>query len=162
MTTDKATASVKTSDFILSSDPNRAMQEMMETIDALRAIYVEENKALSAADARAFMAVQDNKITAARKYQSGASQLLERREEIGKKLDPRLRQALYKKQKDFDAISRENIDKLERMRKGTERLGRRIQQAVCDTARKDTHFYSARGNLEPSDRRVSVSLNESA
>ncbi len=164
MTTDKAMTggNAKKGDFILSSDPNRAMQEMMQAIDALRAVYVEENAALGRADGRAFMAVQEKKILVARQYQRGAAQILERKEDIAKKLDPRLRHALQKKEQEFAVVSRQNLENLDRMRRGTQRLSERIVQATRDMVRKDTHCYGARGHLEPNERAVSVRLNESA
>ncbi|HPF79224.1 MAG TPA: hypothetical protein PLF01_08045, partial [Alphaproteobacteria bacterium] len=48
--------------YVLSTDPNKAMQEMMLTIDRLRASLIEETAALKDADTKTFLSLQDKKL----------------------------------------------------------------------------------------------------
>ena len=54
--------------FMLSKDPGRAMQEMMDTINDLKTVYLEENEALMESDLRTFLKLQERKVNAAEKY----------------------------------------------------------------------------------------------
>lgn len=164
MATDKAITTMERSapPFILSADPARAMKEMMDAIDALRTVYLEENAALEQADTSRFLALQDRKITVARNYQSGASQMIDRREELRAKIGPDIRRQLQAKQEEFSVVSRLNMESLERMKNCTRRLGDRLMTAARDTARLDSHRYGNRGRMEMNERRVSIGLNESA
>jgi hypothetical protein len=148
--------------FTLSADPNRAVQEMIAAIDALQVIYVAENEALRSADTKKFLSIQDRKLAAARDYQSGATQLMERKDQIKSKIDPRLSQALKARQNEFTAIGQENLENLERMRRCTKRLSERLMQAARDTVVKNSHAYGKRGRMQQAGRRVSMGLNESA
>ena len=49
----------------LSPNPEKAIQEMMSTIDALRGVYIEETDALEKADTNAFLNLQDKKLKTA-------------------------------------------------------------------------------------------------
>ena len=89
-------------ELVLSRNPDRAMQEMMQVIDNLRAVYVEENEALLKADTSRFLALQDKKLRAARDYKAGAEQILERKKEFAK-ISPALRQKLLAKHEGFSA-----------------------------------------------------------
>src|SRR5690606_29276359 len=96
---------------VLARDPNRAMQQMMETIDSLRNVYIEENAALAVADTDTFLRLQDRKIAAARNYQSGAEQLLKRRDDL-KHIDVALKEQLREKQEEFSGLMAENLKSL--------------------------------------------------
>ena len=50
----------------LSRNPNKAMQEMMFTIDRLRSSLIEETAALKDTDTQTFMSLQDKKLDVAR------------------------------------------------------------------------------------------------
>ena len=164
MTTDNAlnTGNLETaSSFVLSRNPDRAMQEMMETIDTLRAIYVEENDALLAADTSRFLSLQQKKLEAARDYKAGAEQIMQRKAEF-KNANPALRRKFETKYNEFSRLSTVNLDALARMRRVVQRLGDRIMSAAREAAQKDTPNYGATGNLNKNERRVSLGLNESA
>lgn len=147
--------------FALSVDPQKAMQEMMATIDALRAIYIEENAALEKSDTRGFMELQERKIDTARQYQSRIAQILERKDEI-RAADPALRQSLAAKQDEFTAIAAENIRSLDRVQRGVKRLGDRIMNAARDAAQKDVVNYGKKGVLNKYKGPVSIGVSESA
>lgn len=148
--------------FMLSANPKQAIQDMMDTIDALRALYVEENDALDQADTKTFLSLQDRKIILARHYQDGAQQIVARRAELEDHITVDFRNSLHKKQEEFSEITSHNLIALERMRKSTQRLGNRIIQAARDAVRMEAPAYSARGQLESGERPVSIGLNESA
>jgi hypothetical protein len=146
----------------LSADPNKAVMEVIDMIENLRRIYIAETAVLAAADTKGFMDIQEKKLKAARLYQNSALILLDRKNELKNKVDPRLTQALAKKQEEFAAVSRDNVNHLERMRACSKRLSDRIMQSARDAVRGNAHCYGARGHLEQNERRVSLSLNESA
>lgn len=147
--------------FILSKDPNRAMQEMMDTIDALHAVFEEETNALIKADTRRFMDLQQRKISVTRQYQHGTEQFLSRKDEM-KKAAPEKQRALKEKYLSFSDITQKNMHQLERMRGGINRLHDHIMKAARDNAGREGVNYSARGKLNAHSRRLSMGLNESA
>src|SRR5690606_26183960 len=145
---------------VLSRNPDKAMQEMMEVIDNLRAVYVEENEALLKADTSKFLTLQDEKLRAARDYKAGAEQLIERKAEF-KNASPALRKKLADKHEEFTELTPTNLDALNLMRKSVQRLGDRIMHIARETVQTDAPNYSATGNLGGNERRVSIGLNES-
>lgn len=147
--------------FVLSGDPNRAMQQMMDTIDRMRGIYLEENAALATADTQKFLGMQEDKIAAVRRYQEGAAQILERRDEL-KHIDSALRQQLADRQEEFAGIMAENLKSLDRMRRSVQRLNDRIMNSAREAAQTRHVNYSAKGRLNRNERPVSIGLNESA
>jgi hypothetical protein len=147
--------------FVLSSDPNKAMQQMMETIDSLRAVYIEENSALQSADTKKFLGLQDKKIAAARNYQYGAEQMVGRKDEL-QHIDNALKQALMQKQEEFAGIMAENLKGLDRIRKGVQRLNDRIMTSAREAAQTKNVNYSNKGKLNKNERPVSIGVSESA
>ena len=148
-------------EFTLSANPEKAMQEMMEAINSLKNIYVEETDALLQIDTMKFLQLQDKKITAARDYQSGVSQIMKRSDEF-KGSPASMREEFKKKQDEFSVLAGANLEALDRMHKTVRRLGDRIMQAARETAEKRSPNYSAKGNMSKSKRSVSIGINESA
>ncbi len=146
---------------VLSGDPNKAMQQMMETIDRLREVYVEENEVLEASDTKGFLRLQDKKIAAARNYQAGAEQISERKGDL-QHIDDALKQQLVSKQEEFAGIIAENLKNLDRIRKGVQRLNDRIMTSAREAAQTKNVNYSAKGKLNKNERPVSIGLSESA
>ena len=145
----------------LSRDPRKAMQEMMDIIDGLRGVLEEENQALKDADTKRFMAVQDKKIDAARQYQNGVEQMIERKEDM-QKAPASLKVQLEKMRADFLALADENLHAIERMHKAMGRLSDRIMSTAKDEAAQTNKFsYGAHGKLEGSGK-ASIGVNESA
>ncbi len=146
----------------LSADPKRAMQDMMETIDALRNVYVAETTALQTADTAAFFSLQDQKIEAAQNYHSGISEFLSRKDEI-MTVHPDLKSLIRRKQEEFSEIARENLDALDRMRRTVDRMGNRIMKAARDTAAREGVTYGNSGSMNSyRNKPVTMGLNESA
>lgn len=162
MATDKTIHDDQTAKaFILSGDPNKAMQQMMDTIDSLREVYREENDALSHSDTKRFLSLQDRKIEIARNYQDGAQQLLERKSDL-KKINLDLKDKLVDMQSEFSGLMSENLKQLDRMRRGVNRLNDKIMTSARESARTKNVNYSQGGNLNLNERSVSIGLNESA
>lgn len=162
LNTEKLQSAAATEAFVLSQDPRKAMQEMMQTIDALRVVYVQETAALKNADTNAFLNLQDQKIKTAQDYHAGISQMFGRKDEI-MMVHPELKSLLRKKQEEFSAVAKENLDAIERMRRTVDRLGSRIMQAARDAAARESVNYSAKGSLNAyRNKPVTMGLNESA
>ncbi len=157
-------ATVQREEFVLSPKPKKAMQEMMETIDQLRAVYIRETEALTNSDAKSFMALQDEKLASARKYQSGISQILQRKDEM-KQVDPELRTRLEQMQGDFSELAKENMEALERMNRCMTQLGNTLQKAAAENARKSRTFaYTSNGvvNADEAKSITTGSISETA
>ncbi len=147
----------------LSGDPNTAMQEMMNSIDALRRVYVRETEALQVSDVQAFLAIQEQKIAAARACEAGAEEIIARKEEM-KNANPLLKRRLEDLQKEFAELSEKNLDAVSRMQRVTERVGNVIRRAAKDAVDKQRAFsYGETGALSGSSKRsISTGLSETA
>ncbi len=149
---------------LLSRDPNRAMQDMMDTIDSLRVVYEQETEALLNADTKGFLAVQDEKFRRAKAYQTGVEELLARKDEM-KDVNIELKKKLEKMQKDFSELSRSNMIALERMQRTMERLNGTIRSAVKEAVKQERGVsYNQIGRLDDGGQRKSISgsLSETA
>jgi hypothetical protein len=146
-----------------SKEPNKAMQEMMETIDSLRGIYTKENEALSAADTKAFLELQEKKLEVARDYQSGIETMLTRKDQM-KTVNPLLKKRLVESQKNFSDLTTKNMELLKRMQKSTHRLGEVIMNAAKDAAKSQrSHVYGETGTIRGAEKKsVSMGLSETA
>lgn len=145
----------------LHRDPNRAMQEMMVTIDALRGTLIEETNALKEADTQAFLVIQEHKLEVAQEYISGMSQLLARKDEL-KNADAALKTKMEKMREEFSDTVFENHASLGRMKKGMKRLGERIMEKTREAAKKEEELiYGATGRMY-SGIRASVGVSETA
>ncbi len=147
----------------LSHNSAKAMQEMMSTIDALRTIYVRETEALDGADTKTFLSMQDEKLEAARNYQSRIQQMLARKAEM-RKADPTLRRRLQEMQSDFSQLAKKNAEALKRMDRCVERLGNTIRRAAKEEAKRQRSFsYDATGSMRHAERKaISTGLSETA
>lgn len=148
----------------LSANPKRAMQDMMDTIDALRTVYERETEALKKSDIKTFMSLQDTKIETARNYQSGIEQILARKEEMAN-VDPDVRQKLQAMQKDFSDLAGRNMKALERMQNAMERFGGTLREAAKDAVKQERATNYTRGGKMAVDeaKRISTgSISETA
>ncbi len=148
---------------VFSKNPNAAIQEMMGTIDSLRNIYKRETDALEAADMKTFLEMQSEKLKAARAYQEGIEQILDRKDEM-KTVNPLLKKRLEDMQRDFTDLSVKNMDALKRMGRVTDRLGNTIRVAAKNAAVKSRSFsYGENGTLKSSEKKsVSMGVSETA
>lgn len=148
---------------LLSNDPSKAMQEMMETIDTLRNIYVRETGALVAANTQAFLDLQQEKLNAARNYQRSIEEIISRKDEM-KVVNPLIKKRLGDMQQQFSVLARENMEALARMRRCVSQLGETISNAARKTAKKQgVYSYGENGHLQTSNRKsVSMGISETA
>lgn len=144
-------------------NPNAVMNDIMQTIDRLRDVYVRETEALESANAPAFMDLQDEKVTQARAYQSSMEQILRRKEEM-RLADPTLKQKLLAMQADFAQLSEKNLKALEKMKNASVRLGNAIRSSVKENARKEYILgYGETGALNSDKNKpISTGLSETA
>ena len=156
-------SAAKASTFKLSSNPKKAMQEMMETIDELRFVYEQETSALMDSDAKRFLSLQDNKLQTARNYQRGIEQMLARKDEM-KNADPALRTKLKDMQADFSNLARKNMVALERMQKAMDRFGGTLQEAAREAVKKDrATSYTSSGAMAIDElKQISTGISETA
>ncbi|MFP4312696.1 MAG: flagellar protein FlgN [Alphaproteobacteria bacterium] len=148
----------------LPSNPRRALQEMMETIDNLRTVYEQETDALSRSDVKTFMELQDRKIESARIYQDNVAQLLARKDDM-KNLEPAAREKLEKMQKEFSELAARNMKALEKMQKTMDRFSGTLRDAARDAVKKDrSHNYTAHGrmDLDNAKRLTTGTISETA
>ncbi len=147
----------------LSADPNRAMQEMMQTIDSVRMIVMKETESLETANTKAFLELQQQKLEIARKYQSGVETMLERENEM-KNANPLLKKRLMEMQMEFSALTSRNLDALKRMQRSTERLGEVVMNAAKTAAKSQRAVaYGETGIITASERKaVSMGVSETA
>lgn len=147
----------------LSKNPEKAIQEMMSTIDDLRSVYKTETEALLVADTQTFLDIQAEKLKAAQRYQCSVEEMLTRKDEM-QGINPLTKKRLEDMQKDFFALSKKNMEALQRMQRTTERLGLTIRKAAKNAAQKQRAFsYGETGALKGDDGKlVSTGISETA
>jgi len=148
---------------ILSASPEKALKEVIATIEDLRSLYIAENLALEAADTNAFMGLQDKKLETAKLYQSGIEQIMARKDEM-KRVDPALKRKLTRMQEDFHDITSKNKTSIKRMQRTMDRLSNTIRNAAKDAVnRQQATSYGECGRLHMTDKRmVSTGITETA
>ena len=147
----------------MSLSPEAAMQEMMVTIDQIRDVYTRETEALDATNTHAFLEMQQEKLQAARKYQLGIEDIMRRRDEF-KNISPLTKKRLADMQAEFAAITRKNMEALDRMQRCVHRMGETISAAAREAAAKHTTFsygQSGRANVNVKQA-VSMGISETA
>ncbi len=149
--------------FMLSRDPNKAMEETIRTIENLQDVYERETKSLLASDTRSFLAIQDEKLAAARQYQSSVEEIIKRKEEM-RDVPAAMKQQLRKMQEDFTSMAHTNLDSLSRMQRTVGRLGNTIRRAAQDVAReKRTYSYGDTGEIDNNHKKsISMGVIETA
>ncbi len=157
------TSTSKTGKNIFSADPNKAMQEMMDTIDRMRGVYERETSALESLDTKEFLSLQDEKLQTTNDYKSGIEEIMRRKGSI-KAADPALKKELERMQVDFSELSAKNLTALKRMQRTMERLGNTVQKAAKESVNKHRAFsYGESGQLQKNERKsVSIGVSETA
>lgn len=141
---------------ILSANPAKAVEDMMSVISVLGNVYARETTALEKSDTESFLSLQEEKFNAARLYEAGIAELLERKAEI-KTIDARSKQRLERMQQDFSALAKKNLEALSRMQRSVEKLGNTIRSAAKEAARKDRTFSYGQNGLVDIDENKPVS-----
>ncbi|MGH1455687.1 MAG: hypothetical protein ACRBDI_02810 [Alphaproteobacteria bacterium] len=142
---------------LLSKNTNMALKEVMKSIKTLEGVYEKENNALKSMNTKGFVALQDDKLDAARHYQNIMGQMLSRKDEIAQ-ADPKLKERMKDAYAEFKSISRENMASIERMQRCTERLGDTIRNAAIRSAQTQrSYIYGENGALSNSTQNKAVS-----
>lgn len=143
-----------------SAAVNNALRELIVTVTALRDVLLKENDALDHSNTRAFLAMQDEKVTVARRYEALMTELLSR-EDI-KSADPALKQQLLSIESGFTAVMKENLTKLDRMKGATEKLGERIMKSARKSAESMTQFAYGSGGTMQRGTKATIGVSEQA
>jgi hypothetical protein len=140
-----------------------ALRDMIAAVESLKSVYVRENAALESADTNIFMALQQEKLNAAQKYQSMARELMNRKDEM-KSASLVLKQRLLEIERDFAGYAEKNLDFIARMQRSTERLGGMIMDAAKEALKKTRAVaYGDNGIMRSDERRiVSTGMIETA
>jgi hypothetical protein len=149
--------------FTLPAEPDRALEQMILTIQHLRDVYVRETEALESADNKTFLALQEEKYTAAQNYQDGIEQIMARKDEM-RTASAILKSSLLKLQQEFSSLFERNLEALERMNKTALRIGEKIRSAAMAEANKHrTLSYGETGHVTHDGKKmVSAGLIETA
>ncbi len=126
---------------------DQLIKDLIVTVAALRDVLTKENEALSHGRSQAFIALQDEKVAAARRYETLLTSLLSRNDLNN--ASPRLKQQLLSLEGDFTAVMKENMTRLERMKNATEKLGEWIMKSARKSAENMTQFaYGSAGTMQ--------------
>lgn len=148
-------------EFTLSKNTDRALAEIIGTINELRKVYEDENTALQACDTKRFLSLNARKLQAVSDYKACVRQVVQRRAEFSR-VHPEIRTRLLALETDFTELATRNLELLSRLNKSVQRLGARLKRAAIDAVQKKSVNYSASGNLTRVERPVSIGINQSA
>lgn len=149
---------------MLSSNPKKAIQEMMESIDHLKTVYERETEALNKSDVKTFMALQEEKISTAQIYQDNIAQMMSRKEEL-KAMDAEARNKLEDMQSEFAQLAKRNMLALKKMQKTMDRFGGTLREAAREAVKKDhstNYTASGRMDLDDAKRITTGTISETA
>lgn len=139
---------------------NLLLKDLMITITALRDVLLKENDALAHTNTRAFLAVQDEKVSVARKYEALMTDLLSR-DDI-KNADPQIKKQLLSLEQGFTEVMKDNLIRLDRMKSATEKLGDRIMKSARKSAESMTQFaYGSAGTMQKGTK-ATIGVSEQA
>lgn len=146
---------------LLDKNPDKAIGQVSTLMDRLCNFYSSENDVLKNADSRGFLSLQTEKMILARHYKEVLKQVRIRQNDL-KTARPCLKEELEQRQSTFRALADENRKLLKRMENGTERLHKRVVDAVKRAAnKKQVHGYGHTGHMAAlKTRRVSTGLEE--
>ncbi len=141
----------------LSKDTNTALREITSTIKKMEKIFIDETTALNNIDNKAFMALQEQKLTIAREYQNDMGQILARKDEL-RKADPAIKNTIDQMQAKFSEISKNNLEAIGRMQRCTEKLGNTMRSAAIRAAQKNRGYsYGETGAISSAAKRRAIS-----
>jgi len=147
-----------------TQNAGQVINDVMQSIDALHAIYAQENEILDRADSNGFMALQPEKTQRINLYKDHLATLMQRRDEA-KQADPMLKKKLQAKQVKFAELCEVNLKGLKKMKRGSERLGDKIRFCAKEAARQQgRNSYGENGfaKQSSSDKTLSIGISETA
>lgn len=153
--------SLPSTDYKVPSDINVALLHTIIAVTALRDVMIKENEALEHSSTRSFMALQDEKVDAARRYEMLVSAIMARPDDI-KKADMKLKEQLERLQGSFGEVATKNRASIERMRNATKLLGDRIMQGAREETERQNQFaYGASGKMQKGTKAL-IGIDERA
>jgi hypothetical protein len=139
---------------------NATIRDLIVTVTDLRNVLLKENDALDNTNTRAFLEMQDEKVSVARRYEGLMTELLSR--EDLKSADPKLKAQLLSIEEGFTKVMKENLIKIDRMKNATEKLGERIMKSARKSAESMTQFaYGAGGTMQRGNK-ATIGVSEQA
>ena len=139
-------------------DTNQVINDVMQAMDVLRGFYARENEALEAADAAAFMSMQEEKIDLVNMYKERMNFLLSNKNKM-KPLDPITRKKLQAKEADFAELCNANLEGVRKMQHATERLSQKIRFTAQESMRRQGKFgYGETGSVNASETKKTVPI----
>jgi len=158
---DKAKKAQTSGGYAVPDDINVALLHTIIAVTALRDVMLKENDALAQSSSRAFMALQDEKVEVARRYEILVNALMDRPDEI-KSADRKLKEQLQRLQTSFGDVAKTNRDSLDRMRNATRLLSERIMKSARKDIEKQTQFaYGANGAMQKGSKTL-IGVDERA
>ncbi|MFA5592497.1 MAG: hypothetical protein WC989_04205 [Micavibrio sp.] len=144
----------------VTGDVNKLLRALIVAVTNLRDVLLRENDALDHSNSQAFMDLQDEKVAIARHYEGLMVSLLNRTDL--QTADTRLRSQLLSLEEGFSTVMKDNMEKLERMRGATERLGEQIMSAARKSAENMSQFaYGSAGTMQKGGK-ATIGLSEQA
>ena len=135
-----------------SADINAALKDTMAAIVKLGEVLKKETAALKESKSALFLEIQDEKVEAARRYETLVTSLMSRGADI-KNADEKLKSQLETMQNTFGDITAENLKWIERVRNATHKLGETIMRSARKSAEKQTQFaYGASGKMQKGNK----------
>jgi len=154
-------ADFETKGYKVPDDINVALLHTIIAVTALRDIMLKENEALGCANTSAFLALQEEKMETALRYETLVNALMNRKDDI-KSAEDNLKKQLERLQESFGSVAAENRTLIDRMRNATQRLADRIMKSARAEAEKQTQFaYGASGKMQKGTK-ATIGLNERA
>jgi hypothetical protein len=156
----QATTAPREKLYTVPADINVALLHTIIAVTALRDVLTKETEALKMTKSALFLELQDEMVEVARRYETLVNALMDRPGEL-KNADAKLKSQLQRLQADFNIVTNENLQWIERMRAATEKLGERIMKSARTSAERQTQFaYGASGKMQRGASKVSIGTDE--
>ena len=148
----------------LPTDTKKAAKAMLQIIGDVKDVYERETEALKTYDINAFNAIQEEKMTAVLKYQSGVQQMQDRRDEVRANA-PEFRMQLEEEHANFTVMLQRNMDAIKRAKSTMARMTDRIRTAAQESVKRDyATSYGETGSVNnPANKKpLSTGISETA
>lgn len=141
---------------------NTALLHTIVAVTTLRDVLARETEALKNTNSREFLDLQDEKVEAARHYESLYNNIVNRPLDEIKTADPKLKEQLLRLEDDVRKTMKANVQAIKRMENATVQLGERIMKSARKTAESMTQFaYGASGMMQKGNKAI-IGVDERA
>ena len=145
----------------MTDNPTVILKDMILSIEALKGLYRLENKALDEANVQEFLNLQEKKMEIARSYQEKHDFIVSNKEEASK-IDEAIKVKMEDLKAEFSELTKTNLEKLNRMKRITERLYGRVMEVAKKDIESRNAKYSSNGILQKRAGQISVGIHETA